>query len=68
MTCVCRGLTSRLHQAGGQPLQPTVFVETIPELAAERRRRRDVDLGALRSSYRKSQGTSPAPNPKPRGE
>ena len=36
MNCVCRGLASRVNQ-----LQPTVLVDTIPELAAERRPRRD---------------------------
>ena len=55
MTCVCRGLTSRLHQLGGQSfvypghggLRPTVFVDTIPELAAARRLSRDAKrLGA----------------------
>ena len=79
MTCGCRGLTSRLHQLGGQSfvhqrhgheranqLQPTVFVDTIPELAVERRRH--VDLGALRSSCRESRASSPAPNPKRLGE
>ena len=47
MTCVCRGQSSvierhaRAHTIEPRvpQLQPTVFVDAIPELAAERRRR-----------------------------
>ena len=71
MTCVHHlGGQSLLHHGHGHEranrLRPTVFVDTIPELAAERRRH--VDLGALRSSCRESRGSSPAPNPKRLGE
>ena len=60
MTCVCRGQSlvmerhARAHTIEPRvpQLQPTVFVDAIPELAAERRRRLSERIEFTFPSYR----------------